>query len=481
MKKLIILSITVLFCYQSHAQNWIEPTYVTKTGGQYLDPEFCIDDEGTLHCVWQEVYNTDYSQLFYSNSHDNGSTWSDAINISQNSEYRVSTPHIVCDSENNIHLTYDYNSNSVTSIQIYYQMFNGVNWSEPIELTPDTLCSYYSKLIIDHNDKVYCFWYRWDNNGTFYYRYLESGTWSDIITPYDNNDFYFFVNSVVDSENNLHCIGAHHYQNENSYDDKPIYFYYDYENDEWSDFEEFGEGYTSQGYDIDLDLDEKPHLAWREQIEQSGALLSLTYYNSQGEDGIWDIPTYLGDGRNNQRIIIDYQNNPNVFHREKIEVEDRWIVVHYYKNDNNWESSVFPVENSISQFEVLKQDITINMVFTAVTAFGSYIRNVMYTRTDMINQVNIHKPSNNVEISPNPSNQNFNIRFYLENEERVNIQIYNLHGELIKTLYDGVNLAGNHHLRWNPLDEGNQINSGVYIMRIQTNQAISNQKIEFFR
>ncbi|NPD87074.1 exo-alpha-sialidase, partial [Lentimicrobium sp. L6] len=131
MRKLIILSIILLFSFQSHAQNWIEPTFVTKTGGWYLDPEFCIDHEGVIHCVWQDVYEQFYSQIFYSNSHDNGLTWSDAINVSQNSEYRVSDPHIVCDSENNLHLSYDYNSSSVTSIQIYYQMYNGENWSDP--------------------------------------------------------------------------------------------------------------------------------------------------------------------------------------------------------------------------------------------------------------------------------------------------------------------------------------------------------------
>ncbi|NPD47835.1 sialidase family protein, partial [Lentimicrobium sp. S6] len=358
MRKLIILSIILLFSFQSHAQNWIEPTFVTKTGGWYLDPEFCIDHEGVIHCVWQDVYEQFYSQIFYSNSHDNGLTWSDAINVSQNSEYRVSDPHIVCDSENNLHLSYDYNSSSVTSIQIYYQMYNGENWSDPFELTPDTLLSYHNKLLIDHNDRVYCFWYRWDNNGTSFYRYYESETWSDIIIPYDNNEFHAFMNSVVDSDNNLHWIGVHHYQNENSYDDKPIYFYYNYDSDEWSGFEEFGEGYSSVGFDIDLDDDARPHLAWQEKIVQAGDLVSTTYYNSQNENETWDIPTYLGDGKNNQRIIIDNQNHPNVFHREKIEIEDKWIVVHYYKNNNNWESIVFPVENSISQFEVLKQDMT---------------------------------------------------------------------------------------------------------------------------
>ncbi|NPD47970.1 MULTISPECIES: hypothetical protein [unclassified Lentimicrobium] len=52
--------------------------------------------------------------------------------------------------------------------------------------------------------------------------------------------------------------------------------------------------YSSQGYDIDLDVNEKPHLTWREQIEQAGALLSRTYYNAQSEDGgihppIWEM------------------------------------------------------------------------------------------------------------------------------------------------------------------------------------------------
>ncbi|NPD48184.1 T9SS type A sorting domain-containing protein [Lentimicrobium sp. S6] len=482
MKKLIIISLFLLFCFQSHAQNWIEPTFVTKTSGGYLDPEFCIDHEGVIHCVWQEVYNTDYSQIFCSNSHDNGLTWADAINISQNSEYRVSSPHIVCDSENNLHLSYDYNSNSTSAVQIYYQSFNGEEWSEPIELTPNTLCSYRNKLFIDHNDRVYCFWYRGVNNGTSFYKFKNDDSWSDIITPYDNSEFHFFNDAVVDSDNNLHWIGNHHYQNEGSYDIKPIYFFYDYENDEWSDFEEFGEGYSWNGFDIDLDNSENPHLVWQEKIPQVGEPpLNTTYYNAQNEYGIWDMPTYLGDGRNNQRIIIDYQNRPNVFHREKNEIEDKWIVIYYYKNVIDWESSIFPVENSINEFEILKQDMTINMVFTAITSFDNNMKNVMFTRTDMINHINTLEPSNKLEISPNPSRKNFNINFDLENEERVNIQIYNLQGELIKKLYDDEMLSGNHQLEWNPKDEGRQLNSGLYFIRLQTDQTISTQKLEFIR
>ena len=77
------------------------------------------------------------------------------------------------------------------------------------------------------------------------------------------------------------------------------------------------------------------------------------------------------------------------------------------------------MENSIDAFEILKDDMSINMVLTAITAFGSNIRNVLFTRTDMINKIGSQEQPIDFEISPNPSNQNINISFQLENKEKV--------------------------------------------------------------
>lgn len=124
MKKLIILSIIFLFSYQSHAQNWTEPVDVSHMGGLNVSPNFCIDNNGNIHCVWEHTFNQNHSAIFYSWSNDNGNNWSVAENISQNDEKRAIRPHIVHDSQNNLHLTYDYDVISTSIVQIHYRKYN---------------------------------------------------------------------------------------------------------------------------------------------------------------------------------------------------------------------------------------------------------------------------------------------------------------------------------------------------------------------
>ncbi|MEA3504928.1 MAG: sialidase family protein [Bacteroidota bacterium] len=166
------------------------------------EPDFCIDNNGVIHCVWVHVYNSNFSKIFYSISYDDGLTWTTSENISLNEGERLSKPHIVCDSENNLHLTYDYNVYNVGETHIFYKKYDGANWSEPFVVSENMPGSRANKLVIDNNDRIYCFWYRSINNGTTFYKYLENNTWSDYFIPYDNNDFMAFNNCAVDNNNN---------------------------------------------------------------------------------------------------------------------------------------------------------------------------------------------------------------------------------------------------------------------------------------
>lgn len=336
-----------------------------------------------------------------------------------------------------------------------------------------------NKLVIDHNDRVYCFWFREDNNGSAFYRYLENEEWSDIIIPYDNNELNGLENCVVDSENNLHCIGPHWFSGQGNTDSKPTYFSYNYNNNEWSTFEQFGETFSWYGMDIDMDENEKPHLVWQEYVYQSnGSLLSGTFYNFQDENDLWTLSIYLGEGYSNQRILIDNHNQTNIFHLESI--EEVSLLIHYYKYNTIWISYILPIEN-VGDFEVEKYDNQICIVLEDWDIGTTNTCEVKFTKTDLIDYTKTEEQNNDFYISPNPSKQNLNINFHLENMERVTIHIYNLQGELIRALYDGKMESGNHQLEWNPKDEGRQLNSGLYFIRLQTKHTISTQKLEFIR
>ncbi|NMB80737.1 MAG: T9SS type A sorting domain-containing protein [Ignavibacteria bacterium] len=69
---------------------------------------------------------------------------------------------------------------------------------------------------------------------------------------------------------------------------------------------------------------------------------------------------------------------------------------------------------------------------------------------------------------PNPFNPSTTITFEIPKSEFVSLQIFNINGELIKTILQESLNAGRYEKRWNGEDDfGNQVVSGVYFYRIK--------------
>ena len=70
---------------------------------------------------------------------------------------------------------------------------------------------------------------------------------------------------------------------------------------------------------------------------------------------------------------------------------------------------------------------------------------------------------------PNPFNPTTQILFSLPNTERVTLTIYNLLGQKMAMLADGLMAAGSHVVTWNGRDSrGVQLPSGVYFYRLES-------------
>ena len=70
--------------------------------------------------------------------------------------------------------------------------------------------------------------------------------------------------------------------------------------------------------------------------------------------------------------------------------------------------------------------------------------------------------------SPNPFNPKTTIAFTAPRSGDVRIRVFNLRGELVRTLLDGTVEAGEHSVVWNGTDErGSRVASGVYLYRVE--------------
>jgi len=79
---------------------------------------------------------------------------------------------------------------------------------------------------------------------------------------------------------------------------------------------------------------------------------------------------------------------------------------------------------------------------------------------------------------PNPFNPSTTIAFDLAREGYVNIEIYNIKGQKVKTVVSGNYTAGQHKIVWNGDDfSGRSVGSGVYFYRMTTSGYVKTQKM----
>jgi hypothetical protein len=83
---------------------------------------------------------------------------------------------------------------------------------------------------------------------------------------------------------------------------------------------------------------------------------------------------------------------------------------------------------------------------------------------------------------PNPFNPTTTIRYALPGTEKVHLAIYNLLGQKIKTLVDGVQTGGVYDVVWDGKDaSGKAVGSGVYFYRLETSGVVKTRKMMLIR
>ncbi len=79
---------------------------------------------------------------------------------------------------------------------------------------------------------------------------------------------------------------------------------------------------------------------------------------------------------------------------------------------------------------------------------------------------------------PNPFNPETTISYSVKDREPVTLEIYNIKGQLVKTLVKGIQEPGNHTIVWNGTDDnGRSVSSGVYYYKMQAGKYSSTKKM----
>jgi len=92
------------------------------------------------------------------------------------------------------------------------------------------------------------------------------------------------------------------------------------------------------------------------------------------------------------------------------------------------------------------------------------------------------KPAYLAQNVPNPFNPETQIRFSVPERLHVRLNVYNVQGQLIQVLRDGVMGAGEHAVRWNGLDRnGHSVASGLYFYSLEAGEFAASRKMILLR
>ncbi|MBN2000281.1 aryl-sulfate sulfotransferase [candidate division KSB1 bacterium] len=98
---------------------------------------------------------------------------------------------------------------------------------------------------------------------------------------------------------------------------------------------------------------------------------------------------------------------------------------------------------------------------------------------------NFYSVPDNFELYPafpNPFNPETVINFALPKSASVRLEVFDIHGRKVRTLFDGNKLRGRHEIIWNGSDDaGTVVASGLYFIRMQSERFDRAVKVTFLR
>jgi hypothetical protein len=191
-------------------------------------------------------------------------------------------------------------------------------------------------------------------------------------------------------------------------------------------------------------------VSWEAGSDAETATPGLTYNLRIGtEPGTQDVYSSMADPETGMRMLTDFGNCEARTNIYLPYLEDGTYYVAVQTIDNSYVGSDFTDEVS---FDVGETGNNSNGVPAVTKLEGNY---------------------------PNPFNPETQISFSLAQDyKNVQLVVYNMKGQKIKTLVNGNMKAGSHELIWNGTDSNNnKVSSGIYLYRLKTKDYASSHKM----
>ena len=340
---------------------------------------------------------------------------------------------------------FDYNVGDYSNTRICYIMFDGNSWSLPVFLADDMPGASHNRLVVDHNNRVFCFWHY----GTFVYRVLENGIWGNSIQPYIwNQDKYFLNRVIVDKQNNLHCIGIHHYQGQTSYDDRVIYF--SLVSNQWNNFREISDTMSWANCDIGLKSNGFPKFTWGQLRPDSAMAQSCTYYAEMDDSGM-TVPQLLAFNGYEAAIGVDLNDKTHIVDSEKISF-DSFQLVYHYRDSVGWARKILQKSREFNQISLKSYESSIYIMYKRYEHPDPYVTSILFSKLNIETGMAENDNKEKIKIYPVPFSDQLTISLTPTGAVDATITLRDCFGRSVYNIYKGKTTPGNMKFYMNNLD-----------------------------
>ena len=469
--------ILLLFSLSLFAQQWTEPLNITNLGGYSMHPDMMIDHNGVIHVVWSYKITSSHWLIMYAYSEDDGNTWSEPLDLLQNTELWMSQPHIACDSKNNLYVTYDYNTINPSMMLVYIIVFDGQQWNEPVLVSENMYGSSYNKMIMDNNNQLILGWYK---NGKFYYRFFENSIFSEIYCPYCyEEDKYLPVEGALNTNQEIHWIGSS--SSGNYYGERLQYYLFDIISNSWSEPQMPVQDTITVGKDIALNNDDIPESVYRKKSTISVGVTTDSTMHIKKEGNLWGNPDLVSgrqDYQAGQQIVVDQNNETHIVEDNETTTGDG--LEHFMKQGNTWVGQYIDTCYAIGFPKLLYNKNKLYCVYTKAWEVEKEVYfDLFFASYDIITNIKEEpNSSSELKIFPNPGKDNIYIEFENNKKQHIDLSVFDITGKHIITLVSETRPRGLQRLLWKGTDKnGKEDAPHLYLVRLQLGRKIVMRKV----
>ena len=142
---------------ENNGGSWTQLVNLSNNAGNSTYPAIATDSAGNINLVWADETPGNNMDIFFTRSENNGSSWTQPVNLSNNAGNSYD-PTISTDSAGNINVVwYDYTPGN---LEIFYgrSINNGSSWTQPKNISNNTGNSAYPAIATDSAGNIYVVW-----------------------------------------------------------------------------------------------------------------------------------------------------------------------------------------------------------------------------------------------------------------------------------------------------------------------------------